>query len=84
MTSGRGRTARRIFRRARSEERGLKQFLYARLYDLPELNPFESRRSAWSPTLRCYRADPGLLPSTWQHGGDECTGCERSAISSPG
>ena len=55
-----------------AEERALKQFLYNRLYDLPELQPvrIEAERVV-AGLAAAYRADPGLLPQPWQRGGDE-------------
>jgi dGTPase len=54
------------------EERALKRFLYARLYDLPELKPvrLEAERVV-GDLARAYRNDPGLLPESWQHDGPE-------------
>jgi dGTPase len=56
-----------------AEERTLKLFLYARLYDLPELKPVRTEAERIVANLAgAYRADPGLLPEWWQHrGGDE-------------
>jgi len=55
-----------------AEERELKSFLYARLYNLPELKPVRIEAERIVANLAAaYRADPSLLPSTWQHGGDE-------------
>ena len=54
------------------EERELKRFLYARLYDLPELKPVRIEAERVVANLAAaYRADPSLLPATWQRGGDE-------------
>jgi dGTPase len=54
------------------EERELKQFLYARLYDLPELRPVRQEAERVVANLAAaYRAEPSLLPDTWQRGGDE-------------
>ncbi len=53
------------------EERGLKRFLYAQLYESPELQ--EIRREAErivSNLAHAYKADPSLLPQSWQRGGD--------------
>ena len=48
------------------------RFLYARLYNLPELKPVRIEAERIVANLAAaYRADPSLLPSTWQHGGDE-------------
>jgi dGTPase len=55
-----------------AEERQLKQFLYSRLYDLPELRPVRNEAERVVANLAAaYRADPTLLPPAWQHGGDE-------------
>jgi len=54
------------------EERELKRFLHERLYDLPELKPVRNEAERVVAGLaNAYRADPGLLPVWWQHGGDE-------------
>ncbi|MFL6765607.1 MAG: deoxyguanosinetriphosphate triphosphohydrolase [Sphingomicrobium sp.] len=55
-----------------AEERELKRFLYARLYDLPELKPvrLEAERVV-GDLAAAYRDDPTLLPPSWQRGGDE-------------
>jgi dGTPase len=54
------------------EERGLKRFLYARLYNLAELMPVrrEAQRVV-AELAAAYRADPTLLPLAWRHGEDE-------------
>jgi len=54
-----------------TEERELKRFLYAHLYEAPELQ--EIRREAErivSNLAEAYKADPSLLPASWQRGGD--------------
>jgi dGTPase len=54
-----------------TEERELKRFLYAKLYECPELQ--EIRREAErivSNLAEVYKADPSLLPPAWQKGGD--------------
>src|SRR5207249_8906232 len=52
------------------EEGELKRFLYARLYDLPELKPVrEEAERVVANLAAAYRADPGLLPPSWQRGG---------------
>jgi dGTPase len=54
-----------------SEERELKRFLYARLYDAPALKPVrEEAEQVVSKLAAAYRADPSLLPETWQRAGD--------------
>jgi dGTPase len=54
------------------EERELKRFLYARLYDLPELRPVRTEAERVVANLAAaYRADPGLLPDGWHRGGDQ-------------
>jgi dGTPase len=54
-----------------AEERGLKRFLYSRLYDAPELKPIrEEGERVVSNLAAAYRADPSLLPEQWQRGGD--------------
>lgn len=55
-----------------AEERELKRFLYARLYDLPELKPVRIEAERVVANLAgTYRDDPRLLPESWQRGGDE-------------
>jgi dGTPase len=50
-----------------AEERELKNFLYARLYDLPELKPVRTGAERVVANLAAaYRADPSLLPPSWQ------------------
>ena len=54
-----------------AEERELKRFLYARLYDLPELRPIRVEAERVVAGLAgAYRGDPALLPSGWHRGGD--------------
>lgn len=56
----------------RAEERELKQFLYARLYGLAELQPVRKEAERVVANLaHAYRADPTLLPEGWQRGGNE-------------
>ena len=51
------------------EERELKQFLYARLYNLPELQPIRKEAERVVANLaQAYRSDPTLLPDNWQRG----------------
>jgi len=53
------------------EERGLKRFLYSRLYDAPELKPIrEEGERVVSNLAAAYRANPSILPDQWQRGGD--------------
>ena len=55
-----------------AEEREIKAFLYARLYDLPELKPVRMEAERVVANLAAaYRADTGLLPERWQRGGDK-------------
>ena len=55
-----------------AEERELKRFLYARLYDLAELKPVRDEAERVVADLAAaYRADPSLLPESWQSGEDE-------------
>jgi dGTPase len=57
------------------EERQLKRFLYARLYDLPELKPVRIEAERVVANLAAaYRADPSLLPELWQSGGERGIG----------
>ena len=54
-----------------TEERQLKSFLYARLYDLPELRPVRNEAERVVANLAAaYREDPRLLPDWWQRSGD--------------
>jgi dGTPase len=56
-------------------ERALKRFLYARLYDLPELRPVRIEAERVVANLAAaYRADPSLLPDPWQSGGERGIG----------
>ena len=54
------------------EERALKRFLYARLYDSAPLRPVrdEAQRVIANLAL-AYRDDPALLPGCWVRGGQE-------------
>ncbi|TMJ18508.1 MAG: deoxyguanosinetriphosphate triphosphohydrolase [Alphaproteobacteria bacterium] len=54
------------------EERALKRFLYARMYDAPEVKAVRAEAQALLARLfGAYRADPGLLPPEWRPKGDE-------------
>jgi dGTPase len=54
-----------------AEERDLKEFLYERLYGLPELTPIrEEAERVVANLANAYRSDPGLLPEDWHRGGD--------------
>ncbi len=58
-----------------ADERALKRFLYARLYDLPELRPIRVEAERVVANLAAaYRADPSLLPEPWQSGGVRTVG----------
>ncbi len=53
------------------QERELKNFLYARLYDAPELRAVRTEAQRVVANLaNAYRNDPSLLPEPWQRGGD--------------
>jgi dGTPase len=55
-----------------AEERELKRFLYSRLYGLAELQPIRQEAERVVANLAAaYGGDPGLLPASWQRGGDE-------------
>jgi dGTPase len=55
-----------------AEERELKRFLYARLYDLPELKPVRKEAERVVANLAdAYRSDPELLPEWWPRGGEK-------------
>ncbi|MFL6846805.1 MAG: deoxyguanosinetriphosphate triphosphohydrolase [Sphingomicrobium sp.] len=52
------------------EERTLKRFLYARLYESPELEQVREEAERIVGNLAgAYRDDPKLLPEPWQRGG---------------
>jgi dGTPase len=52
------------------EERDLKRFLYTRLYEAPQLDAIrEQAEQVVSNLAATYRADPCLLPTSWQQGG---------------
>ena len=54
------------------EERALKQFLYERLYGLPELVPIrEEAERVVADLAAAYRAEPGLLPPDWRRAGSD-------------
>jgi dGTPase len=54
------------------EERELKRFLYARLYDSPRLREVrEEGERVVANLAAAYRSDPSLLPEAWQRDGDE-------------
>ncbi|HEX3421873.1 MAG TPA: deoxyguanosinetriphosphate triphosphohydrolase [Sphingomicrobium sp.] len=54
------------------QERELKQFLYSRLYDLPQLRPVrEEAQRVVADLAAAYRQNPALLPEDWRSGGDE-------------
>ncbi len=54
------------------EERGLKRFLYAKLYDSAQLRPvrIEAQRVV-TGLAEAFRADPAILPEGWQRGEGE-------------
>ena len=55
-----------------AEERELKRFLYSRLYDLPQLQPVRVEAERVVANLAAaYRANPSLLPDSWQRGGTD-------------
>jgi dGTPase len=55
-----------------AEEGELKRFLYQRLYGLAELQPVrEEAERVVAGLAAAYRADPALMPQSWQRGGDE-------------
>ena len=54
------------------EERSLKRFLYARLYESPELEQVrEEAERIVADLAGAYRADPDLLPEDWRSDGSE-------------
>jgi dGTPase len=53
-------------------ERGLKQFLYERLYGAPQLVAIrEPAQQVVANLVAAYRANPALLPEDWRDGDDE-------------
>jgi len=59
-------------RRVVEEERALKRFLYARLYESPQLEQVRQEAERIVANLAAaYRADRGLLPEPWRRGGSE-------------
>ena len=55
-----------------TEERDLKRFLYARLYDSPQLQAIRSEAERIVANLAAaYRDDTALLPESWRRAGDE-------------
>jgi dGTPase len=57
--------------RLAAEERELKRFLYARLYDAPELKAVrEEAERVVADLAAAYRADPSLLAEPWQRADD--------------
>ncbi|WP_118856318.1 deoxyguanosinetriphosphate triphosphohydrolase [Sphingomonas mesophila] len=55
-----------------AEERALKAFLYAKLYDSPPLRPVRDEAQRVIANLAgAYRADPALLPDGWARGESE-------------
>jgi dGTPase len=55
-----------------AEERVLKRFLYDRLYNARQLLAVRSEAQRIVTNLAAaYRADPALLPNSWQTEGDE-------------
>jgi dGTPase len=54
-----------------AEERELKRFLYARLYDSPQLRGVrEEAERIVADLAAAYRDDPSLLPEPWRRGGE--------------
>ena len=54
------------------EERALKRFLYARLYESPQLEQVRQEAERIVANLAAaYREDRNLLPEAWQRGGSE-------------
>jgi dGTPase len=64
-----GRQLARFSESLAAEERELKRFLYARLYDLPVLRPVKVEAERVVAGLAAaYRSDLSLLPEPWQRG----------------
>jgi len=54
------------------EERALKRFLYAKLYESPQLEQVREEAERIVANLAtAYRSDPSLLPEAWQCGTSE-------------
>jgi dGTPase len=54
------------------EERALKRFLYAKLYDSPQLRGVrEEGERVVANLAAAYRDDPALLPDPWRHDGGQ-------------
>jgi dGTPase len=57
-----------------AEERALKRFLYANLYNAPPLQPVRREAQRVVANLaRTYLAEPRLLPNAWAHAGEDAT-----------
>lgn len=57
-----------------TEEKALKRFLYANLYDAPELGEVRAETTRVVANLAAaYRSNPRLLPDGWRKDGDEPT-----------
>ena len=57
-----------------AEERELKRFLYANLYNAPPLQPVRREAQRVVANLAAaYLAEPRLLPDAWGHGGNDAT-----------
>ncbi len=55
-----------------ADERALKRFLYAHLYNAPPLQPVRHEAQRVVANLAAaYLADPRLLPDAWAHAGDD-------------
>ncbi|WP_114954226.1 deoxyguanosinetriphosphate triphosphohydrolase [Sphingosinicella terrae] len=56
----------------RAEERQLKRFLYARMYDAPEVRAVKERaQRVLAGLFAAYRADPRRLPAEWRPASDD-------------
>ena len=56
----------------RAEERRLKTFLYARMYDAPPVKAIEDEaQRVLAGLFAAYRDDPRKLPPEWRPGSDE-------------
>ena len=54
-----------------ADERELKRFLYAKLYDSPQLRGVrEEGEQVVANLAAAYRENPALLPDSWRHDGD--------------
>jgi dGTPase len=62
----------RLFRRDAAEERSLKTFLHARMYDAPPVKAIKDEaQRVLTGLFAAYRDDPRRLPPEWRPGSEE-------------